>query len=140
MHVYQPISKCKRTGQVIVWFALRGDLVPPGPGKSLRPNCAGEWTDWLSISLYDDDRDIEQGCHFLSQCMTESETAALKSFLTRHTDISGSDVELRPVIVPLTDIGFSFEELGGFDEINLSDWTEYDLPWKIVGRVIEGGR
>ena len=126
MHVYQLRTRCQTTGNLIQWFTLRED--PPGPPTT-------RFSD-LIISEICDGPDLDNATKFLSQHMTLSEVAALKSFLKRHTSFSAH--ELAETSCPLTESpdGKLWEDLNHFGAIHLDDHPHYDLPWIVRGRLI----
>lgn len=129
MHVYQPITRCQNTGLLIVWFALRPELSPPGQPRP--------YSEMLAPEICDDFDELQRSAKLLSQQMTLSEADALKGFLGRHTSLTVD--ELKPTTCPLSraPAGDLWEELEDCEAINLDDHASYDLPWTVRGRIIE---
>lgn len=131
MHVYQPISRDPQTGLLIVWFALRPDLAPPG---QIQPR---EFSEFLTKTLSEDDERRDSACRFISQCMTESEMAALASFISRNTTFVPPAGRTISLPLRMRVVGEIWDDLSDNVSINLDAHPGYDLPWDVRGRVIE---
>jgi hypothetical protein len=127
--LYQPITKCPKTGQRIVWFTLRPESAPPGP--QIRG-----FSDYLSPDLCENFDDLQEGAAFVSQCMTRSELDALKSFLSRHTSYDMPEGKEFTAPLRASTIGLIWDDLDT-EAIHLDELPGFDLPWTVRGRILE---
>lgn len=125
--LYQPITKCPKTGQMIVWFVLRPDGTPPGQLS---------FSEMLSPDLCENFDELQEGAAFVSQCMTRSELDALRGFLKRHTSYAMPEGKEFTAPLRASTIGLIWDDLDT-ESIHLDELPGFDLPWTVRGRILE---